>query len=198
MLADIVSTRRLLAADYCPVPREFYLRDTVQVAQSLLGCALVRHQDSGEVISAVITETEAYLADDPASHSFSGQSKRNRSMFSGGGTLYVYLIYGVHHCINVVTGAQGVGEAVLIRSGVPIEGAEAMMQNRGTRDEKRLLSGPGNFARAFGFALEDDGSDLCSPNLFISKYLDIGPQEVFSSKRIGISKGKDFLYRYHI
>ncbi len=187
-----------MAAEYCPVPREFYLHDTLGVAQSLLGCALVRRLDSGDVISAVITETEAYLANDPASHSYSGQTKRNNSMFFIGGTLYVYLIYGVHHCINVVTGNPGVGEAVLLRGGAPIDGKGTMMRNRGVDSDKKLLAGPGNFARAFGFALGDDGSDLCSPNLFISKYLDVGPSEIISSKRIGITKGKDFLFRYHI
>lgn len=197
-MADIISKFGLITGEYQPLSRDFYLQDTIKVAQNLLGCAFVRRLETGETVSAVITETEAYLADDPASHSFAGPTRRNQSMYSVGGTLYVYLIYGVHHCINVVTGASGLGEAVLIRRGVPIEGKSYMLANRGPNTENKLLSGPGNFARAYGFSLRDDGSDLCSPNLFISKHLNVGQSEIFSSKRIGISKGKDFLYRYHI
>jgi len=107
----------------------FYHRDTRVVAQELLGCRLIR-RIADTVCSGIIVETESYRQDDPASHSHRGPTRRNRSMFGPPGQSYVYLIYGIHHCLNVVTEAEGIGGAVLIRAVKPTEGIHLLARNR--------------------------------------------------------------------
>ncbi len=140
-------------------------KNTVDVARELLGCILVFTDFlSGKVrCSGRIVETEAYLADDPASHSFNGPTKRNEAMFLEAGFIYVYRIYGVHNCVNIVTGSAGSGEAVLLRALEPLSGMEYMWQNRFNipcpenppkEKVRRLASGPGNLCRAMGITVE--------------------------------------------
>src|SRR5271156_6623270 len=94
---------------------EFYARSTLKVAKDLLGCHLHRRLPSGIILSAAITETEAYTADDPASHAFRGKTKRTEVMFGPPGRAYVYFIYGMYYCLNVVTEPEGIPGAILIR-----------------------------------------------------------------------------------
>ncbi len=151
-----------------PLPKEFYDRDTVQVARDLLGKLFVK----GEKVARIV-ETEAYLKDDPASHSYRGITRRNRSMFKGPGTLYVFTIHR-QNCMNVVTKP---GEAVLIRAAEPVKGV------------KGRTSGPGLLTRALGINRSHDGISLLEGDIFMA---DDGyrPKEISTSKRIGITKAK--------
>lgn len=177
---------------------QFYLEDTETVARNLIGKILVKNTGKKR-LSAIITETEAYLSsEDSASHSAVGITKRNKAMFASGGILYVYKIYGIHHCINVVTESEGNGCAVLIRSGIPLEGINTMKNNRKAENEKQLLKGPGNFAKAFGFTFSDNFSSLRRNDLFLADGLDIKAGMISISKRIGISKSQDKMLRFFL
>ncbi|MGD0038294.1 MAG: DNA-3-methyladenine glycosylase, partial [Bacteroidota bacterium] len=112
-----------------PLPRSFYLCPTLQVARDLLGKHIIRKIDDKLLIGKIV-EVEAYCKGDPASHAFRGRTKRNDVMFWEGGHLYVYFTYGMHFCANVVTGNEGIGEAVLIRAVEPLAGIEMMKINR--------------------------------------------------------------------
>ena len=165
------------------------------MAPDLLGKVL-RVELDGVVSSGRIIETEAYTSDDPASHSFQGQTPRNRVMFGPAGHVYVYLSYGIHCCANVVTGAEGEGAAVLIRAIDPIEGVAAMRARRG--EGRALADGPGKLCQALGIRLSDDGVDLAAPGSPI-QILDDGsppPDDPLTGPRIGISKAVDTPWRW--
>lgn len=176
--------------------QEFYEQSPEIVARALLGCTLVRHIGNDKV-SGLITETEAYLAEgDAASHSFRGKNSRNASMFARAGTLYVYKIYGIHHCINVATEAEHCGAAVLIRACTPLSGIQIMKQFRGKEvPQERLCSGPGNLAKSFGFTLDDDGKSFVSNDLYILPSSDT-KLSFQATPRIGITKNADALLRF--
>lgn len=132
------------------------------LATRLIGWRLVRIDD-GERIAVEIHETEAYPGgSDRASHSFDGRrTPRNESMWRQGGHLYVFFVYGMHHCCNIVSGADGAGEAVLLRAGRPLEGVARMRALRTpTCRERDLCRGPGRLAAALGIDLSFDGYDL--------------------------------------
>lgn len=184
-----------------PLSREFYLQDTVSVAQQLLGKKVIRRMSAGEVLSGVIVETEAYIAGDPASHSFRGQTRRNSAMFGPPGHAYVYISYGMHEMLNIVCGPAGVGEAVLVRALEPLEGIPAMRENRGgVENTRQLTNGPGKLAQALGLTrAADDRRDLTDPasSLIIAAY-DFGAFDTVATTRIGISKGADSPWRFYI
>ncbi|HHS96728.1 MAG TPA: DNA-3-methyladenine glycosylase, partial [Chloroflexi bacterium] len=145
--------------------REFFDRDTLEVARDLLGRVLVRVLD-GERLSGRIVEVEAYIGeDDRASHARFGPTERNAAMYGPPGHAYVYLIYGVHHCLNLVTGPEGFPAAVLIRALEPLEGVEQMRGLRGGRPD--LTNGPGRLCQALGIDLRFDGADLCAPDALL-------------------------------
>jgi len=164
---------------YIALPESFYDRDTVLVAQELLGKLIVTRR--GENRAARIVETEAYVTGDPANHAFKGQTKRNQSMFKGSGTLYVYAVHG-QNCMNAVTRR---GEAVLIRAVEPVE-------NVGGR-----ASGPGLLCRALGITRRDDGKSVLDSEISI---IDDGyrPVSIVSSPRIGVTGWKDHRLRFCI
>jgi len=144
-----------------PLPRDFYARSAVDLAPGLLGKRLVRELD-GQLLVGRIVEVEAYLGgEDAASHAFRGPTPRNRSMFGPPGFAYVYLIYGVHYCLNIVTGPEGNGQAALIRALEPLAGVELMRANRGRVTERDLTNGPGKLCQALGIDKRLDGHDLC-------------------------------------
>lgn len=156
-----------------PLPRSFYARKTLQVARELLGKHLV-HVHEGVERRARIVEVEAYLGPhDLAAHTSKGLTPRTRTMFGPPGHVYVYLIYGMHHCMNVVTEPEGVGAAVLLRALEPIAGIDAR------------TSGPGLLCRALGIDKRHNGHDLTSPVLYIA---DAGekPRRIVRRPRIGV------------
>ena len=145
------------------LPRGFYQRPTSAVARDLLGKLLVRVTADG-VAALRITEVEAYLGvDDPACHTFGGRrTPRTETMWGEAGRAYVYLIYGLHHCFNVVTVGEGVPEAVLIRGGTGVVGRHLIRRRRGASMSARDLSnGPGKVCQALEIGREFDGFDLC-------------------------------------
>lgn len=183
----------------------FFQKNTTRVAKELLGKGLFVRAKHGALLAEIV-ETEAYLGDeDAASHAFRGPTKRNASMFKSGGTLYVYLIYGINHCINVVTGVEGSGEAVLIRAAKPLLGIEQMYKNRGlpldnsVKSLKNLLNGPGKLAKAFGIDLQHDGITLDRKDF---RLVDLGkkytPKQIAKTTRIGITKAADLHFRFFV
>jgi len=179
--------------------RDFYARPTMEVARDLLGRLLVRVYD-GQRLSGRIVETEAYLgANDPASHAYRGPTDRNRVMFGPPGYAYVYFIYGMHHCLNIVTESDGVAGAVLIRAIEPVEGVEVMQALRGGRPIAELTNGPAKLAQALGLDISWNGTDLCtSDDLFLEEGEPVPDEIVMTASRIGLSKGatKDAPWRF--
>jgi DNA-3-methyladenine glycosylase len=178
------------------LPREFYSRDTITVAKSLLGKKIVRKIDKQE-ISGIITETEAYRhTDDPASHAFRKITERNKVMFDDVGKAYVYFTYGMHYCFNVVArNSKFEAGAVLIRAIVPEKGIEIMEKNRGIKDRKKLTDGPAKLTQALGITKEHYGVDLTADSkLFIAQ--GVKPGKIIASPRIGIKNATDRLWNF--
>ncbi|MEC8495697.1 MAG: DNA-3-methyladenine glycosylase [Planctomycetota bacterium] len=166
-------------------------------APRLLGVEVVT-RIGGALARGRIVETEAYLAEgDAASHSARGPTRRNASMFEAAGAGYVYLIYGMHLCFNVVTGAAGEGEAVLIRALEPLEGLEAMRSRRGARvSDRDLCRGPGRLAQALGIEREDDGGALLAGGRIQLIDRSAAPSAVEVGPRIGITKSAELPLRF--
>jgi DNA-3-methyladenine glycosylase len=188
-----------------PLERAFYDRDPRRVSRELLGKVLVR-RERRRLLAARIVEVEAYLGeDDPAAHSFAGRTLRNAVLFGPPGYAYVYFIYGSHYCLNVSCLPDGVAGGILFRAGEPMLGMEQMASSRdvsihSSRDLRKLTSGPGRLAEAFGITRErDNGKDLSSArsDLFIA---DDGYRvgRVLTTPRIGITKAAELPLRYLI
>lgn len=171
--------------------RSFFARDTLTVARCLLGRRLVRVLD-GRRVSGKIVETEAYIGeDDEASHASPGPTERNASMYGAPGSAYVYLIYGMYHCFNIVTARQGFPAAVLVRALEPLEGLDSMRERRGrvgARDVRKLTSGPGRLCQALAIDGRHDGVDLCSAGapLFLEAGDPVSDAEVATSPRVNV------------
>ena len=168
--------------------RTFFARDTLTVARGLLGQRLVRVL-GGERASGLIVEVEAYVGEeDRASHARSGRTARNSAMYGPAGHAYVYFIYGMHHCLNVVTERDGFPAAVLIRALEPVEGVDAMRPRRSGRDGVDLTSGPARLCQALEIDRSLDGADLCAPEACLYVEVDEGvPDEaVDSGPRVGV------------
>jgi len=184
------------------LPREFYLRDTIEVAKDLLGKIIVRKYKN-TFLTGKIVEVEAYIGShDPACHAYKKTKGRCEVMYLIGGTAYVYFVYGNHYCFNIVTGKEGEGNAVLIRAVEPIKGLEFIRSQRG-RDKSiyDLTNGPGKFCEAFQINLKDNGKDLVNDKCFfisLNNLPDYSKQVIMQSVRIGINKGKEFPYRFFI
>ncbi len=174
-----------------PFPRAFYDRDTVQVAKDLLGAYLVRELD-GHLLVGRIVETEAYVGmDDRASHASVGRTRRNAVMFGPPGYAYVYVIYGIHHCLNVVTEREGFPAAVLIRAVEPVQGVDIMRRLRGGRPDRELTNGPGKLCQALGIDLRLYGHDLCAgEHLWIAPGALKSDESIVQGPRVGVQGDK--------
>jgi DNA-3-methyladenine glycosylase len=183
------------------LPRSFYLRPTLQVARQLLGLYFVRRTGRKQVAGRIV-EVEAYLGDlDPASHTYRGRTNRNAVMFREGGHLYVYFTYGMHFCSNVVTGEEGVGHAVLLRALEPVEGIQLMARRRKRPAAllRELCSGPAKLCQAFAISGRQNGADLCGSAFWIERRdPPLKKGQIGASRRIGISRGKEFAWRFVI
>lgn len=167
----------------------FYQNDTAIVAQNLLGKKLIRVLPNGKILSGIIVEVEAYLGiKDKACHTYAGKkTRRTQTMFMRGGHSYVYMIYGMYNCFNVVTRDEGVPEAVLIRALEPIDGIDEMKKFRNTTKLHNLCSGPGKLCDALKIDRNLDKHSLTQSPLWIE---DIGIQvpnrEIIKKPRIGV------------
>jgi len=180
--------------------RSFYARDTVDVARDLLGKMLVR-KIGNKIISGIITETEAYrYKDDPASHSFSGLTERNKAMFGPVGIAYIYFTYGMHYCMNAVArnGNYEAG-AVLIRELEPKEGLNFMIKQRKIDEISNLTNGPAKLTQALQITKKQYGEDLTKPSsLFIADGIKIKEFDIIKRPRVGIKKATDNLWNFTI
>ena len=181
----------------------FYAQETITVARQLLGCFLV-HQQGKETTLGRIVETEAYLWNDPAAHAFVGKTKRNSVLFGPVGHAYVYFIYGMHYCVNAVTGQEGKGEAVLIRALEPLQGIPVMQKRRQTDNLSLLCNGPARLTQALDITLSLNGAPLFDGELQIwspDSLPATSPAEtlqIVETTRIGISKAKELPLRFYL
>lgn len=164
------------------------------MAPDLLGQTLVRIVPSGARLAVRIVETEAYEQDDPASHAFRGITPRNEVMFGRAGHLYVYFVYGMHWCANVVTGQDGEGSAVLLRAGEPLEGVAEMERNRHGR--LPLTAGPARLAQALSMTGADNGLDLTAGNRCWFEGGPGGSTNISSGPRIGMHVAAEVPWRF--
>ncbi len=181
-----------------PLGEEFFRRPTTEVARKLLGCRLRSVVDE-EVVEGVVVETEAYSGPhDPASHAAAriGRTARNESMFGPPGYAYVYRIYGVHWCLNAVTGKEGFPAAVLIRALDPLAGIEYMVGRRGGK--KPLCAGPGRLTQALAVDGSLDGHSFQrEPLQFLSGW-DVPDENVGTSGRIGVRHASNWPHRFFL
>lgn len=177
--------------------RAFLTQDTLHVAEQLIGCYLVRQTENG-IIRVQITETEAYKGgEDPASHAYRGMTPRTEAMFGEPGHLYVYFIYGMYYCMNVVAHLPGTVGGVLLRGAKPIEGLELIRANRAAKSDKGLLNGPGKLTQALQTNKDFYGYDVINdPHNLIQLEQKDRSLPTKKTPRIGISSGKDLLWRF--
>jgi len=181
--------------------QDFYNRPTLDVAKDLLGKKLVRVW-RGKELSGTISEVEAYIGeDDPACHAARGKTLRNEVMFGVPGHAYVYFIYGMYFCLNVVTEREGFPAAVLLRGIIPDAGESDMIKNR-TRSGKKppkitdIANGPGKLCEAMRIDKKLNGTDLAGAELFICDAPLVPQKQIETTPRIGIPVGKDKLWRF--
>lgn len=180
------------------LPRSFFVRPSFEVAPELLGRSLVRATRRGRLVARIV-ETEAYEQSDPASHSYRGRTARNDVMFGPAGHLYVYFTYGMHFCMNVVTGRDGEGSAVLLRAAEPLEGLRTMARRRGTDDHRLLCSGPARLCQAFGVGRRENGLDLLhGRDMFLLAGERAPSSRIRVTPRVGIRNGADRPWRFFL
>ncbi|MDR1379513.1 MAG: DNA-3-methyladenine glycosylase [Synergistaceae bacterium] len=178
--------------------RGFYLQSVVPLAKALLGKTLI-HVKDGVAAGGFIVETEAYAGrEDPACHAYGRKNRKNRGkgpsgrhrtdvMFGPGGYAYVYLIYGMYNCFNVVANVEGEPEAVLVRALEPREGIPLMGERRKTQAIKNLCNGPGKLCMALDITRECYGADLCGDVLFITEGEPVPERQILATPRINVN-----------
>jgi DNA-3-methyladenine glycosylase len=173
-------------------------QDSVRLAPILLGWELVSTAGGVETAGRIV-EVEAYHGTgDPASHAYRGLTRRTAPMFETGGTVYVYLSYGAHACMNIVTGRAGEGQAVLIRALEPTTGLDVMATRRHTDNPRNFCSGPGKLTQALGITLDLSDTRLGQTLSLRPPVSSPDPTLIASSTRIGISKAKDHPWRFYL
>jgi DNA-3-methyladenine glycosylase len=196
------------------IPTEWFDRSAVSVAPDLIGCTLVRQLPDGTQLRGLIVETEAYQEGDPACHAYRKQTKRNQIMFGAPGYVYVYLIYGMYHCVNVVTDRIGAPSAVLIRA---LELSPATLDTISLKPKEkpiRAAAGPGKLCLAMQINLDLYGTKLelgqamwieHRASLFQRGFandwqakLDLGTIELIQTTRIGLTQGVDLPWRWYV
>jgi DNA-3-methyladenine glycosylase len=189
---------------FIALPQSFYEPSAEVVARRLLGQWLVRRTAKG-LCGGPIVETEAYLAEDPASHGFGGETARNRAMYGPPGRAYVYLIYGFHFCVNAVCQRAGRAEAVLIRAIEAACGQGLMRKNRPVAESIALTNGPGKLCAALAIDRRLDGADLCDgqSELFVAANPDLKPFRrergpIIRTTRIGIRRAAELRLRFYL
>ncbi len=183
-----------------PLPPDFHDRDAGEVARDLLGAFVVSEVGGVRVVGEIV-ETEAYTGpEDEASHAHIrfGKTKRNAAMFATAGTAYVYRIYGMHWCLNVVTGVEGFPAAVLVRAARVVEGAEAASERRPGRPERDLLRGPGNLCRGMGIDGGLNFHPLDRSPLWVAPGATVPDDRVERGPRIGITRAADAPLRFWV
>ena len=184
------------------IERDFYMRDTLEVSKDLLGTILVHETPEGTVKGRIV-EVEAYIGPgDAASHAYRNlRSKRTAVQFGPGGFSYVYFIYGMYYCMNIVTNLPARPEAVLIRALEPVEGVGLMQERRGTHKLTNLCSGPGKLCAAMGIDKSCYGLDLCGSSLYLEYGEPLDKSLITAAKRINIDysgEAKDYEWRFYI
>ena len=173
--------------------KDFYMRDGITVAKDLLGKIIYKKREDGKIFSGRIVEVEAYPGiNDKGSHSYNNKkTKRNEKMFEEGGIAYIFLIYGMYQCFNVVVSRKDDPQCVLIRGIEPIENKELMWEVRKVKKEKDLTNGPGKLTKALGITKEDNGEDLINgTNIWLE---DDGYKikDIIETTRIGIDYAEE-------
>ncbi|KMY48903.1 DNA-3-methyladenine glycosylase [Peribacillus loiseleuriae] len=184
---------------HTPLSIDFFEKPTLNLAQSLLGCLLVKETPES-ICSGYIVETEAYMGpEDRAAHSFGNRrTKRTEIMFGRSGLVYTYQMH-THTLVNVTSGGVDKPEAILIRAVEPVEGIERMQQRRSLQDVKKLTNGPGKLTKALGITMQDYGSSYTKPPIYITS--GIIPEHISIGPRIGIGnsgEAKDYPWRFWI
>ncbi|MFB6356638.1 MAG: DNA-3-methyladenine glycosylase [bacterium] len=170
-----------------------FRKPVLTMARELLYNDLVK-EEAGKTIRLTIVETEAYCEDDPASHSYNGQTPRSEVMFGPPAHWYVYKCYGIHWMLNAVCGEKGRGEAVLIRAAEPVKGEDVVRDRRGVSGEE-ITNGPGKLAEALGVDGDDDGAEISpSSGLYVVKTDRDGP--IYESPRVGINEATERSWRF--
>lgn len=168
--------------------------DAVTVARELIGARLYTVAPNGDKVGGIIVETEAYNQDDAASHSYKGKTPRTEVMFGSAGHVYVYFTYGMHWCMNIVTGRLGRGEAVLIRAIEPDKGIEIMRKRRNNRPDHELANGPAKVCQALGVTGKNNGEKVNNGHILLLPKTQ--EHQVQATERIGISKDTQRLWRF--
>lgn len=189
--------------DFPKLNQKFYSRDVVIVARGLLGKTLVRSFDDFQLAGKIV-EVEAYDQSEEAAHSYNGLSQRNKIMFQKGGLLYVYFIYGVHYCCNVVTGKESHGSAVLIRAIEPLNYIDILGKNRfnkskiNEKEKINLTNGPAKICQAYSIGKSENGTNLVGNKIYILDSPKVKADQIVETTRIGISKSTELPWRFYI
>ena len=182
--------------------RDIFEKSALEAAPLLLG-KLLCHRTPEGLSAGMIVEAEAYCGpEDDAAHSFGGRrTARTEAMFGPPGRAYVFSLYGMHRCFNVVTASAGEPQAVLIRALEPVEGLALMASRRGTADPLQLCSGPGKLCQALAIGKDQYGLDLFGSELYLAEYRDFPPEEILVSPRVNVDYAlgyRDRLWRFFV